>query len=99
MLKLDERTVTIWLMIGTATAQLLITGAFLMGYFWVMHEFVTGSLKVQSDYREMFAALLGVITGNLGTIMTFWFLRQRGVNSTLATPPNVTNIQAAGDIK
>ena len=63
--------------ISTAIAQVLITVAFLGGYWWVMREFMGGRVKVPDGYAEMFAALLGVITGNVGTIVTFWFLRQR----------------------
>ena len=65
------------ILIGTVFAQILITVAFVWGYFWVVHEFMSGRVRVPNGYSEMFAALLGVITGNLGAIISFWFLRQR----------------------
>src|SRR5688572_24541866 len=74
---MNERLAALCILIGTALAQILITIAFRRGYASVMHESMAGRVKMPNGYREMFAALLCVITGNVGTIMSFWFLRQR----------------------
>ena len=58
-------------------AQIGITLIFIVGYFGVLFCFLTGLVKVPADYREMFSALLGVITGSLGTVVAFWFSRSR----------------------
>lgn len=60
-----------------ATAQVLLSCLFLGGYFWLLYSFMSGNVRVPLDYKEAFIALLGVLTAGVGTIMAYWFQRQR----------------------
>ncbi len=59
------------------TAQVVLSGLFIAGYFFLLWEFMQGHVKVPVDYKEMFIALLGVLTAGVGTILAFWFSRHR----------------------
>ena len=58
-------------------AQILLSVLFLAGYFFVLWMFLTGAIKTPEAWRDALIALLGVITGSVGTVMTFWFSRSR----------------------
>lgn len=60
-----------------ATAQVLLSCLFLGGYFLVLILFITGHIKTPVEWKEALIALLGVITGGVGTILAFWFSRSR----------------------
>lgn len=64
----------------TAWAQILLSFAFIGGYFAVLTIFLLGYARVQTEYKEALIALLGVITGGVGTVLAFWFSRQRHAN-------------------
>jgi hypothetical protein len=68
------------------TAQVVLSGLFIAGYFFLLWEFMRGHVKVPVDYKEMFIALLGVLTAGVGTILAFWFSRQRPSDSPGTTP-------------
>ncbi len=59
------------------TAQVVLSVLFIGGYFWLLIEFMRGNVRVPSDYKDAFVALLGVLTAGIGTILSFWFQRQR----------------------
>ncbi len=59
------------------TAQVILSVLFIAGYFWLLIEFMRGNVRVPVDYKEMFMVLLGVLTAGVGTILSFWFQRQR----------------------
>lgn len=59
------------------TAQVVLSAVFIGGYFFLMWQFMKGNVKVPLDYKEMFIALLGVMTGGVGMILSYWFSRQR----------------------
>lgn len=59
------------------TAQVVLSALFISGYFFLLWQFMRGNVKVPLDYKEMFIALLGVLTAGVGTILGFWFSRQR----------------------
>jgi hypothetical protein len=61
----------------TAYFQACLSVVFIVGYFYVLWLFLLGHVKVPGEYHDMVIALLGVITGALGTIIQFWFARQR----------------------
>lgn len=61
----------------TAWGQLVLSFSFVGGYFAVLGIFLLGYAKVAPDYKEALIALLGVITGGVGTVLAFWFSRQR----------------------
>lgn len=58
-------------------AQIALSVLFLLGYFAVLVLFVTGHIKTPPEWKEALIALLGVITGGIGTILSFWFARNR----------------------
>jgi Zn-dependent protease with chaperone function len=58
-------------------AQIGLSTAFLLGYFVVLVLFVTGHIRTPPEWKEALIALLGVITGGIGTILSFWFSRSR----------------------
>lgn len=58
-------------------AQILLTILFVGGYLWMVKEFMTGSVKVAADLKDVFVALIGVITGSVSTVLNFWFSSSR----------------------
>lgn len=60
-----------------ATAQVVLSCLFLAGYFLVLILFVLGYIKTPPEWKDAMVALLGVITGGVGTILGFWFSRSR----------------------
>jgi hypothetical protein len=58
-------------------AQIAISVLFLLGYFAVLGAFLLGYIKTPPEWRDALIALLGVITGAVGTVMSFWFARSR----------------------
>lgn len=59
------------------TAQVVLSAIFIVGYFFLLWQFMQGNVKVPVDYKEMFIALLGVLTAGVGTVLGYWFARQR----------------------
>jgi Zn-dependent protease with chaperone function len=70
----------------TMTAQVVLSGLFITGYFFLLWQFMRGNVKVPADYKEMFIALLGVMTAGVGTILAFWFSRQRPSDALVTKP-------------
>lgn len=60
-----------------AFAQIGLSIVFIAGYFFVLALFVLGYIKTPPEWKEALIALLGVITGNIATIVGYWFSRQR----------------------
>lgn len=58
-------------------AQVTLSVVFLAGYFAVLILFVLGYIRTPPEWKEALIALLGVITGGIGTILGFWFARSR----------------------
>lgn len=58
-------------------AQIGLSIVFLAGYFAVLCLFVLGYIRTPPEWKEALIALLGVITGGIGTILAFWFQRSR----------------------
>jgi Zn-dependent protease with chaperone function len=58
-------------------AQVGLSAIFLLGYFAVLVLFLTGRIATPPEWKEALIALLGVITGGVGTILAFWFSRSR----------------------
>jgi protein-S-isoprenylcysteine O-methyltransferase Ste14 len=61
----------------TAYAQIGLTVLFIVGYFLVLFMFMAGIVRVPSDFKDAFTALLGVITASVVQILGYWFARQR----------------------
>lgn len=60
-----------------AVAQILLSVVFIVGYFFVLALFILGYIQTPPTWKDALTALLGVITGSLGTIVGYWFSRQR----------------------
>ncbi len=58
-------------------SQILLTILFVGGYLWMVREFMTGAVKVDPTLKDVFVALIGVITGSVATVMNFWFSSSR----------------------
>jgi len=58
-------------------AQITLSVLFLGGYFIVLAIFLLGYIQTPPAWRDALIALLGVITGSVGTILSFWFSRSR----------------------
>lgn len=78
--------------VGTAYFQFLLSVTFIIGYFWVLREFMSGQVKVPTEFKDVFIALLGIITANLGNILQFWFARQRVSADPTQNPPAGSSI-------
>ena len=62
---------------ATAYFQATLSMCFVTAYFVVLMCFLTGHVKVPGEFHDMVQTLIGILTGALGTIMGFWFSRQR----------------------
>lgn len=66
---------------AAAIAQIGLSALFLLGYFAVLFAILFGYIKTPPEWKEALIALLGVITGGIGTILAFWFSRSRSTAS------------------
>ncbi|HSX78532.1 MAG TPA: hypothetical protein VLQ80_08190 [Candidatus Saccharimonadia bacterium] len=62
---------------GTAYFQATLSIVFILGYFFVLTLFLFGIVKVPGEYHDMMITLLGILSGSVGSLMNFWFSRQR----------------------
>ena len=58
-------------------AQITLTILFVGGYLWMVKAFMTGAVKVDASLKDVFVALIGVITGSVATVLNFWFSSSR----------------------
>ena len=58
-------------------AQILLTVLFLIGFFWMLREVMSGTVLIPADLKDAFLTLLGVVTGSVLTIVNFWFSSSR----------------------
>jgi hypothetical protein len=58
-------------------AQIVLSLVFIVGYLWLVKEFMSGEARVAADMKDVFIALVGVITGSVVTIVNFWFSSSR----------------------
>lgn len=61
----------------TGYAQIILTIAFLVGYFVTLRDFVHGNVRVPIEWKETLQALLSVLTAGVLLILQYWFSRQR----------------------
>lgn len=73
---------------ATAYFQAGLSIIFIVGYFFVLSQFMYGRVKVPGEYHDMMIALIGVITGSLSTVVQFWFSRQRTSVDPHDSPPH-----------
>lgn len=62
---------------ATAYAQIVLSILFSAGYFMLLWEFSHGRINVSAPMEDSFKMLLVFLTAQLGTIVAFWFSRQR----------------------
>lgn len=62
---------------ATAYFQAMLSVTFIVGYFYVLNQFLFGRVKVPGEYHDMMIALLGILTGSISGVIQFWFARQR----------------------
>jgi len=62
---------------ATAYAQISLSVMFSAGYFTLLYEFAHGRVQVSQTLEDSFKMLLVFLTAQLGTIVSFWFQRQR----------------------
>lgn len=67
------------------TAQVVLSVLFIGGYFYMLYLFMMGHVLVPDSFKDMFLTLIGVLTAGVGTVLSFWFQRQR--ERTQETPP------------
>lgn len=72
---------------ATAYFQAGLSVVFIIGYFEVLVAFLSGHVRVPGEFHDMVQTLIGVLTGALGTIITFWFSRQRSSEADHSEPP------------
>jgi hypothetical protein len=60
-----------------AIAQIVISIVFLVGYFWLLGQFITGKARVDPEYKDIVNSLLSVLTAGVGAVIYFWFQRSR----------------------
>jgi len=55
--------------------QIVLSGIFIVGYFIILYYVLSGVMAsdTPTDVKMLIAALIGVITGEIPRIMTFWF--------------------------
>lgn len=60
-----------------ATAQVVLSAIYIGGYFAMLALVLMGYIKTPEQWKDVLVALLGVLTAGVGTILAFWFNRQR----------------------
>ncbi len=59
------------------TAQVVLSVGFVGGYFALVWQFMVGNVHVPDDFKDAFLTLLGVLTGGVSLVLSYWFSRQR----------------------
>ena len=62
---------------ATAYAQIILTIVFIVGYFWVLTDFIHGRVLVPLEWKETLQSLLALLTAGVLQILSYWFSRQR----------------------
>jgi hypothetical protein len=69
MTQMTHRTVAI--------AQIGLSILFIVGYFITLGLFILGYIRTPPVWKDAIMVLLGVVTGSVGTVIAYWFSRQR----------------------
>jgi hypothetical protein len=62
------------------TAQLILSGVFLAGYFGILACFLLGWIRTPIAWKDALIALIGVLTAGVGQILSYWFSRSRAID-------------------
>jgi len=60
-----------------AAAQIGLSVLYSGGYFYTLHEFISGHVEAAAGYHDMLTSLLSVLTAGQLTVIGFWFQRSR----------------------
>jgi hypothetical protein len=58
--------------------QIILSSIFIAGYFAIVYMLFSGKVVIDESIRDMSNILLGVITANIPSIMSFWFGSSHG---------------------
>ena len=61
----------------TAYAQIILSTVFVSGYFFTLHEFMHGEVRVPTEFQDTLKTLLGALTAGVTSVLAYWFSRQR----------------------
>lgn len=62
---------------ATAYAQILLSVVFIVGYFWVLSDFIHGRVSVDEKWKDTIGNLLSILTAAVLLILNYWFSRHR----------------------
>lgn len=76
--------------------QIILSSAFLFGYFLTLILLLTGEVHVPPEWKDTFSIVFGVITANLPHIMAFWFGSSFGSKEKTAALQNSIPVNGNG---
>jgi hypothetical protein len=79
------------------TAQVTLSVVFIGGYFIVLYALLKGELHPPAEYKDTINTLMGVLTAGVGTILAYWFARQRGSDAPVVSANNPADLRNAND--
>lgn len=62
---------------ATAYAQIILSIVFIVGYFWVLSEFIHGRISIDDKWKDTIGNLLSILTAAVLLILNYWFSRHR----------------------
>lgn len=62
---------------ATAYAQIILSVVFIIGYFWVLTDFVHGRVNIPIEWKDTLGNLLSILTAMVLQIGNYWFSRHR----------------------
>lgn len=67
---------------ATAYAQIILSIVFIVGYFWVLSEFIHGRISIDDKWKDTIGNLLSILTAAVLLILNYWFSRHRNSEKT-----------------
>ena len=62
---------------ATAYAQVILSIVFIVGYFWVLSDFIHGRISIAIEWKDTIGSLLSILTAMVLQIGNYWFSRHR----------------------
>lgn len=62
---------------ATAYAQIILSVVFIVGYFWVLSDFIHGRISIEDKWKDTIGNLLSILTAAVLLILNYWFSRHR----------------------
>lgn len=62
---------------ATAYAQIILSVVFIVGYFWVLSDFIHGRISIDDKWKDTIGNLLSILTAAVLLILNYWFSRHR----------------------